>query len=70
MGYEVVDWNHLAQNRDKWQALVNSFGFYKRYGISRLAKRLLASQEELCSTDLVNIARRFYNGSSLSRKQF
>jgi hypothetical protein len=24
MGWEGVDWMHLAQDRDKWQALVNT----------------------------------------------
>jgi hypothetical protein len=24
IGWEVVDWNHLAQNRDQWRVLVNS----------------------------------------------
>jgi hypothetical protein len=24
IGWEVVDWNHLAQNRDQWWALVNT----------------------------------------------
>jgi hypothetical protein len=32
-----VDWMHLDQEKDQWQALVNtvkSFGFHKRQGIS------------------------------------
>jgi len=24
VGCEVVDWMHLAQNRDQWQAVVNT----------------------------------------------
>jgi hypothetical protein len=24
IGWEVVDWMHLAQDRDQWQALVNT----------------------------------------------
>jgi hypothetical protein len=24
MEWDVVDWNHLAQDRDKWRALVNT----------------------------------------------
>jgi ribosome biogenesis protein Nip4 len=36
-GREVVDWIHLAQVREQWQALVNTvmnFMFCKRQGIS------------------------------------
>jgi hypothetical protein len=35
--WEGVDWVHLAQERDKWWALVNMvqiFRFHKRWGIS------------------------------------
>jgi hypothetical protein len=24
IGWEIVDWSHLAQERDQWQALVNT----------------------------------------------
>jgi hypothetical protein len=34
IGWEGVDWMHLAQDRDKWQALLNTFRFHKRHGIS------------------------------------
>jgi hypothetical protein len=33
IGLEAVDWIHLAQDRDRWWALVNtiiSFGFQKK----------------------------------------
>jgi hypothetical protein len=30
-GWEGVDWRHLAQNRDQWQALVN---MAKNHGVS------------------------------------
>jgi hypothetical protein len=33
IGCEGVDWVHLAQNRDRWQTLVNmimNFRFHKR----------------------------------------
>jgi hypothetical protein len=32
IGWKVVDWNHLARDRDKWQGVVKSvmnFGFHK-----------------------------------------
>jgi hypothetical protein len=38
IGFEVVDWIHLAQDGDTWRALVNTvmitFGFHKMRGIS------------------------------------
>jgi hypothetical protein len=46
-----MDWSGLAQDRDRWRALVNAewtFGFNKTQGISWLATNLLASQEGLC----------------------
>jgi hypothetical protein len=52
MGWEDMDWIDLAEDRNRWQALVNmviNFGFHKMRGISWLAKKRLASQEELCS---------------------
>jgi hypothetical protein len=30
IGFEGVDWIHLAQDRNRWWALVNTFGFHKR----------------------------------------
>jgi hypothetical protein len=36
IGWEGVNWIHLAQDRDHWWALVNivtTFGFNKRRGI-------------------------------------
>jgi hypothetical protein len=44
--WEVVDWIHLAQDRDQWGDFVN-FELHTKRVISRLAERLLASQEEL-----------------------
>jgi len=35
VGWEGVNWIHLTQDRDQWQACVNTvMGFYKRRGIS------------------------------------
>jgi hypothetical protein len=37
IGLEGVDWIHLSQDRDQWQAIVNmviTFEFHKRHGIS------------------------------------
>jgi hypothetical protein len=56
IGWEGVNWINLAQDWDQWRAVVNtvvSFGVHKRQGISRLADRLSASQEGLCSTHLL-----------------
>jgi len=52
-----ADWIDLAQDRDKWRSLVNAwwtFGLHKTWGISWLAEQLLASQEEVCSLELVS----------------
>jgi hypothetical protein len=41
IGWEGVDWMHLAQNSDQWEALVNrewNFGFHTRRRISWLAE--------------------------------
>jgi hypothetical protein len=32
IGWDVVDWIELAQDRDQWRALVNTFGFLKIAG--------------------------------------
>jgi hypothetical protein len=35
--WEFVDWIHLAEDRNQWQALVNmvmNFGFHKRRAVS------------------------------------
>jgi hypothetical protein len=44
IGWDVLDWVHLAEDRGQWWALVNTVGKV----ISCLAEWLLASQERLC----------------------
>ena len=51
-----IDWIDLAQDRDKWWALVNTvmnLRFHKWCGISWVAYNMLASQEGLCFVELV-----------------
>jgi hypothetical protein len=53
-GCEVVDWIHLAEYRDQWQALMNTV--MKPSGsISWLAEWLLAFQEGFYSMELFKI---------------
>jgi hypothetical protein len=49
-----MGWIDMAQDRDRWRAVVNAFGFHKMRGISWLAEDLLASQEGLCFMKLVS----------------
>ena len=56
VGLEGLDWTDLAEDRDRWQAPLNAemnLWVDKMRGISWLAEDLLASQEGICSTDLV-----------------
>jgi hypothetical protein len=50
VGWEGVDWMHLAQDRDHGN---EPWGSTKGQGISWLAEYLLASQEGLCAMELV-----------------
>jgi len=49
---------NVAQDSDKWQAVVKvvmNLQVQNKLGISGLTEELLASQEGLCSTELVNL---------------
>jgi hypothetical protein len=51
-----MDSTRLVQDRDHWRALVNTvmdFGFHEILGFSRVAERLVASQEGHSSRELV-----------------
>jgi phenylalanine-4-hydroxylase len=57
IGFGDVDWIHLAQDRDRWRALVNTV---MNLRVSKKCREfldwlnvLLASQEGLCSMELV-----------------
>jgi len=34
IGWEGIDWIHMAQDRDQQWALMNTFGFHKVWGVS------------------------------------
>jgi len=50
-----MDWIGLAQDTNRWQVFVNTVMdmVHKMLGPSCLDEHLLASQEGLCSTELV-----------------
>jgi len=54
LGCGGMDWMDVAQNRDRWLAIVYAvinFGFHKLRAIPCLAENRLASQEGLCSME-------------------
>jgi hypothetical protein len=56
IGLNVVDWIGLAQDRNRWRALVNSvmnLRFPINAGNYRMAAQLVASRAVLSSTELV-----------------
>jgi hypothetical protein len=55
IGWDGVDWIGLAQDRDKWRALVNgTFGFRKMLGNYQVATQLMTSRVVLSSIELVS----------------
>lgn len=56
IGRNIVDWIHLVQVRDMWWDIVNTvmnFRFSKFRGVSRVSAELSASQQEICSMELL-----------------
>jgi hypothetical protein len=54
VGWGGMDWIDMAQDRDRWWAVVSAVMNLQTRGISWQAEDLLASQEELCSMELVS----------------
>ena len=57
MGCGGLNWSDLAQNRDRWHALINAvikLGVPQIRVVSRLAEDKLASLKRFCSMELVS----------------
>jgi hypothetical protein len=55
LGWVGIDWIDLAQDRDWWEAFVNTVmnGFHKMLRSSRVAAKQMSSQERLSFMELV-----------------
>jgi hypothetical protein len=54
IGYEVLDWINLAQEKHLYRAFGNMVVTYKMLGIAWVAEKLLAFQEVLNPMELVS----------------
>jgi hypothetical protein len=62
IGWGGVDWNGLAQDRDKWGDLVNlvtTFGLHEILGKYRVVLQLVASRAVLSSIELVSSVHKY-----------
>jgi hypothetical protein len=52
-----VDWSHLAQDRDQWQALVNKAQYLK---LSEITREFLDSLKAVASLRLIHIFKYYH----------